>query len=162
MADPIIFPGDVQVAGNLWARTFTPATGSIVDASVSAAAQIATSKLMHKHIKNVVQNHADSVVTRRSVAHVARFAGTIITFKIGLTAPSGSGNTATVDLLVNGSSVLTGVVTSHDTDAAFAKISGTINTPAYNAGDVIEVNVATTSLTGKGLFAVVELDEQGQ
>ncbi len=70
--------------------------------------------------------------------------------------------TITVDLKVNGVSVLTAAITLDNGQSARELVAGTIDTDSLSADDVIEVAVtvnAGTGTLGKGVFAYVDLHE---
>jgi hypothetical protein len=81
----------------------------------------------------------------------------------GRSPPGPGGGSCTIDLKKNGTSVLSGAVTLDSTTAAYALKDGTVTTPAYAAGDVFEVQVASPSGTKpKGVFARAVLREAAQ
>jgi hypothetical protein len=144
--------GDLVVAGALQAGSFNAPSNSIGDASVDAARPLGATKT----IKQLVQIHAtDSgvvVASAKFPIHLAYGNGTILAFDIALGTANGVTTTITADLLKNGVSVLTGVVTLPASGTNFATIVGSISTAAYVANDFFEVNITLAGANpGKGL-----------
>ncbi len=144
------------------ATTFTPPTSSIGDDAIQSAAGITYDKLEHKFI--VTQwlcDHATDFAATRRVLHVAEGAtGEILSFSAGCTVLAGATTTVTLDLLKNGTTVLTTTITLDSTNTAYILEDSVVLTAAYVAGAVFEVN-ATISGTNepKGVFCRLVLRE---
>lgn len=110
---------------------------------------IAGNKTYHRYRKEFGQPKAATNVTERRVVHVAKSAGTVNEFKATVSAALTGAAAATVDLLKNGVSVLSGAVAFSSADVAFALKTGTVVTQAYAAGDVFEI-AHTVTLGGGG------------
>lgn len=154
------FPGSVIFA------SITLPGSSVVDGSVTAAANISASKLEHQYQKTYRQSFSEDVVPDRAVIHrVYGASGSIVDFVAGAVTAAGAASTCTVDLLKNGVSVLTSVITLSSSHAAFELVSpvGYSNT-SLSADDVLEVKIASVSGSNlpKGVFADVVIRERAQ
>lgn len=156
--------GDLNVAGSITCRTFSPPAGSILNAAVKADAGIEATKLQHRFQPVVAQpNTAAADETR--VAHVVYGAsGAIVAFAAGSIAKAVGDATCTVDLKVNGATVLSTPITLDNANTNRLAEAGTVTTPALVAGDVLEVVIDGTIGTGTlptGVFAQITLTEAG-
>lgn len=116
----------------------------------------------HQVVVNHGQAHGVAATTERRVKHVARGAGDAVGVQAGPVAAAAGDSTVTVDVLKNGATVLTGVITINSTHAAYAKVPGVIAAAAYAAGDVFEFVFTATAGTGtlpQGVWADLILDE---
>lgn len=152
---------DAYFAGTLRAQTLVIPSGTIVNASVNAAAAIASSKLEHQHVKTYGQSGTAAAAT--VPIHVVQgTAGTILSLKAATIAACTGDATVTVDLKKAGSSILTGVITLDSANTARVAEAGTVSSATLAAGDflelVIAVNAGTGSL-GTGLCVQLVLDE---
>jgi hypothetical protein len=137
--------------------------GAIDDKHVSAAADIAASKLEHQHRATYSQESDTTSAAEDHVIHVVVGAtGTLKKFSAGgVTACTGNA-TITVDLHNGGASILTAAIALDSGDAAYAVVDATIATAAVVVDDVLEVVVtvdAGTGALGKGVFAALDLWE---
>lgn len=154
------WPGNLRVDGHFTPRTMSIPNGTITDAMVSAAAAISASKLEHQFA--VVANVRDA----RETLHLAYGAtGSVVAVRCGLVTPCTGTATVTVDVLKNGSSILTAAVVIDVGDAAFAVLSATIDAAEveYVAGDVFEVTVVSAAgngVIGQGLFVQMVVREK--
>ena len=89
-------------------------------------------------------------------------AGTIKAVKAGCVVACTLTATVTVDLHVNGASVMVAPIEIDSADAAYALVAGVIDDDVLAAGDVLEivVTIATpTGVIGKGVFVYVDIFE---
>lgn len=163
MANRVTFPEDVWVAGNLSAKSMTFPAGAVGNADVAGAAGLAATKLEHQYEPVFNQVHGSAAATERRVIHVVRGAtGDLISFKAGVVVANIGAATIDIDLLVNGSSVLSAAIQLDSGDAAYAIVEGTITSATLAVGDVIEVDVTATAgggTLGQGLFALPVIRE---
>jgi hypothetical protein len=161
-----IHRGDLHVDGDLTSRGFRAAAGSITDDAVQAGADISAAKLEHQYQPVYSQGMTTTPAADRRVIHIARGAtGTFTEFAIGTRVALTGDSTITVDLLKNGSTILTGTVGLSNAESGYGKKTATIATSTYVAGDVFEVVVtvsAGTGSLGQGLYAVATLREEAQ
>jgi hypothetical protein len=163
--DPVTFPGDLIVLGRLLAGSMTLATNSVYDATVVAAANIAASKLEHQYQPVIpISNHATGAAVMRLPAYNVRGAtGTITRFAISASVPAAAAGSATVDLLKNGTSVLSAPIVLDDTVAANVDVVATISTPGLVVGDRLDVSVTAIAGTPpKGVGAWLQIREKAQ
>ncbi len=154
--------GDLIIRGNLHPTSFTPPSGSITDDAVLSAAGIAADKLEHQYVHTMwLCDHAtDFAATRRAIHAVYGATCTLIGFSAGCTVLAGATTTVTIDLLKNGSTVLTTTITLDSTNTVYVLEDAVILTAAGVAGNLYEVN-ATISGTNepKGVYVQLALRE---
>ena len=154
--------GNLYVQGSFSCTTFTPPASCITNAAIIAAAGIDATKVVHQHVKSYEQESATTDVSESRTVHIAYAAGTIVDFRAGNVVAHVGAATTTFDLLKNGTTVLTGVISTSSANAAYALVAGTISSAAYVAGDVLEVRTVATAGGGtlaKGAFARLVLRE---
>lgn len=122
--------------------------GSLGDTEFAAGNPLTAAKQQHQFVKGYAQAHGSAAADERRVIHVARGAGTVVTWRAGPVAAAVGDSTCTVDLTKNGASVLSAVPSIDSGDAAFAKLTGTVSGASYVAGDVFEVVIDATVGTG--------------
>lgn len=140
------WPGDLHVQGHLSANTQSGPT--VAETS---------------HVFRGVYSQPNTAATSETrIIHVARGAGTILSFNTGSIAAAVGNSTLTVDLKKNGASVLTGVVTLDNANTARVVETGTLSVTTLAAGDVLEVVTVATVGSGTlptGVFASVNVSE---
>lgn len=153
--------GDQHFANNVViAGTLTAPAGSITNNNILASAGIVTSKLDHLFIMPYFK--VGTVATETAGIYVARKAGTVKSVEAFMIGANASGATVTVNVLKNGTTILSANASFSDSDAARAVKTGTISSAAYVDGDVFEVVVTATAgggTVGTGLHVGVEFDE---
>src|SRR6476646_2358954 len=128
MANPVYFPGDVQIQGTLYAVGFTPPALSISDAQIAAAAAIAASKVIHQHRAFYAQGSGTTAAAATQVIYVGYgTTAAAIDFKAGAIVANIGAATCTVDLKKNGSSILGAVITLNNTQTARQLVTATIS-----------------------------------
>lgn len=156
--EPTRIAGDLIVTGGLAVGSLTLPSSSVVNASVAAGADIDAAKFIHPiRVTEAQDNVAAADETR--IIHVARRAGTVVSFRAGSIAIAVGNAIATVDLKKNGTTVLSAVITLDNANTNRVAEAGTINTAAYVAGDVFEWVVVDTIGTGTlptGVFCHME------
>jgi len=162
MANPTRLEGDVYVSGNLSAQTMTPNTNSITDSMVNAAADIAATKLEHQYKVNYGEESATAATALVRPIHVVYgTAGSIVAFSVSsVVAASGAGASVEVDLLKNGTTVLTtkAILTTNET--AYETVNAVIGTTVLAAGDVLEMSIGTPTATApKGISVDLTIRE---
>jgi hypothetical protein len=158
------FEGDFYVTGDLSSKTFSPPAGSITNTAIRANAGVSATKLEHRFQSVVAQPNAAAVDETRVVHVVYGATGSIVAFSAGSIAKAVGDATCTVDLKVNGSSVLSAPIALDNANTNRVAEAGTVSTPALVAGDVLEVVIDGTIGTGTlptGVFAQVTLTETG-
>jgi hypothetical protein len=143
--------------------TGTVDAGSLTYREHSTAAADRLTRDQTRHIFKPTCNFdlpiGSTPAARIEVLHVAEAAGNVLAFGAGL-YESGSSTSITFDLLKNGSSVLSSVVTVVHGSGDRTTVAGSINTVAYVAGDVFTVALATSSTTGaQGPYCQATFDE---
>jgi hypothetical protein len=143
--------------------------GSITDAEIASNADIGAAKVIHEIAVFADQVPGTAVVAATRVVHVARAAGTIAAFKIGvITAPTGGDKAYTVDLQKSTgtgafASVLSAAYTVNSSSADKTAYSATLGTTTtYVAGDIFEIVIAVSGSTGtqgQGVIAEAFFEE---
>ena len=121
-------------------------------------------KLKHRFRERFAQAFGVDGATERRVLYWAKAAGTLTEFKATLTVAITGNDTANVDLLKNGSTVLSAAIGFTNLDAIRVLKAGSISggSNAYVAGDVFEISITVTHNTGtypRGLTGQAEFEE---
>lgn len=153
---------DLHVGGRLSAQSMTLPTGTVIDASIPAGANVSSDKLQHRHRCVFNQVHGSVAVTERRPVFWALSVGTIRRIKVGSVVVNVGAATITVDIRKNGTTILTAIVTLDSGNTVYIAEDGTMTSAALVAGDVLEVVVVATAgggTLGQGLFVVIDVDE---
>lgn len=162
---PSTLQGDIHVAGHLSCQTLGVPAGTLTDSGVSGSADIGAGKMRHRHKALFQQNHGTAAVAQRQPIYTVRASvATIQSLRAALTVAITGDSTITIDLLKNGSSILSSTIVLDSTNAArsFESAVGFIST-ALVANDFLEVVVtvsAGTGTLGQGLVVELEVDEK--
>jgi len=164
MAEATTFPGDIRARGTVIAQAISITTASIDNSMVAANAAIATTKLRHRIHKTYGQSGTATAVT--IPVHVAMLPGTVLAVQAGAVVAATGDSTVTVDVKINGTSVLSSTIGLSSSDTAYIPVVGTVDTAADDlvADDVVTVVVSVSAGTGTlptGLFVDIVLDEDG-
>ena len=171
MATQLDFPSEVNVRvnGTLSARSFSPPSGSITNASVAASAGIEASKVIHRLALRYAQASGADVAAQTMLLHTFRNTATIEAVEvIPSTAPTGGDKAFTVDVQLGDAStafatILSGVVTVNSSSANRTIQTGSLSTSSAADGDTLQVVVAASGSTGsqgQGLLVVVWVSEE--
>jgi hypothetical protein len=168
--NPTQVPGDLFVPGFLFVGGIVGNNGCsplLTDALISPTAAIQASKLKQQRIiaKDLQNYGSTAVAVRKALFKVLGTNPSVLSFRAGVVQAISAGS-LTVDLLKNGSSILSAPITLNSPGGtggtAFDTETGTV-TGSVAAGDVLEANVAVSGLTGGGgLFCELALNEDPQ
>jgi len=163
MSAQSVHNGALHINGALSSKTFTPPASSIGNNAVEANAGVNASKLEHQHQKVDAQSNAGANVARRVVVHVVKGATGDITAFVARNTTAASGSDYTdVDLLVNGSSVLSSAVRLN-LAASTTLTSGTVSSADLVQDDVVEIEFTLSgSNVGNGGMGMVTIREDAQ
>lgn len=155
--------GDLYVTGTLTAASLNVPASAVGNAEIEAQAGIDASKLEHVHnVTLCLSDHATSAATVRKGIWVAENSGTIDKFAAFVTVAAGAATTVTVDLLKNGTTVLSALPTITNADTALVEDVGTVSSATFTDGDIFEVSVTLTGANPpKGLNARLYVRERG-
>jgi hypothetical protein len=157
MVAPIVLYSDVQVLGTITGNAITVPSGTITNAMVNAAANIGASKMQHEFLATYAQESATNAVSEQRVVHAAKGAtATITQFGAGAVVLLTGADTCTVDLLKNGASILTAVISLLSSDTIRVIKFATLSSTSLVVGDVLEVKTVVSHTSGtlpKGVFA---------
>lgn len=153
---------DVHINGTLTARAFTPPANCITAASIPVGAGIESTKTVHRHRKHYAISGTAASVT--IPIHIAKAAGNVLSLEAGSIAIAVGSATVTINLLKNGSSILSGgtAITLDSSNVARTLEAATISSAAYVDGDFFELVIVATASGGTiptGLIVDVEFDE---
>jgi hypothetical protein len=154
--------GSLVVTETLSAGFMVIPTNSINNDSIIATANIDATKCQQQYVKSLAlsANATSAAVTRQVIHAVYGLTGTVIEFAVGATVAPTGGDSVTVTLLKNGTTILTANVVLNNTSVNFVPVEGTISSGSVVAGDILEVNVSAVSgTTCKGLFARLVIRE---
>ena len=139
--------GDLYVTGNIGSATMSVPDSTVVNADVSASADITSTKLEMQRSFTYSQNGTAASVT--VPIHIVYGATcSLVSIKAGSVAACIGNSTVTVDLKKNGSSVLSAVITLDNANTARVAEAGTITTAGGVAGDFYELVIVATVGTG--------------
>ncbi len=165
MADTNIIPGNLIVQGTLTCNGANLPASCVSDKQVVGG--ISASKIQHQHQRIYSQVNGSAATNERRAIHAAYGAtGTAIQARAKLlVAHSGGGTpTVTVDILKNGTTILSAPISIVTADGTNWK-TGAITVSSYVAGDVFEVNVVATAgggTLGQGLVVEFDVREDAQ
>ena len=145
--------GNVNVRGTLVARALAVTSAFVTNDNVTANAAIDPLKLRHQHTGLLAQLHGQAATAERRAIRLVRGAGRIVSVRACLSVAC-SGN-ATINLLKNGTSVLTAALVLNNLNTPFTAVDATVSTDTLVAGDVLEAQVtinAGTGVLGQGLL----------
>jgi len=161
--------GDLWVNGNITGKSMSVPTSAVTDNSVAPFANVSASKLQQQIEETaVLADFATSAAAKRVQIH--RVYGATATIQIfGVEASTANIGAATVvlDLLRNGTSVLSAQITLDSTTAAYAlkQPVGFVSTSLVQ-GDVLEAQIVSATAGGgtlaKGVAAHLVLRAQAQ
>ena len=136
--------------------------GTITNAHVAAGAALAADKLQHQYECPYAQPNAAATSETRVVHLVKGAVGEVLYFRAGSIAKAVGNATVTLDLLKNGVSILSAVITLNSSNTAYIAVDAALASAALAAGDVLTVTTVATVGTGTlptGVFAEVVLRE---
>lgn len=154
---------DFYVHGDFRADSMQVPYNTIGDPHIAASLGIIQyNKLQQQRAAKYTQKYGTAVVSERTGIHIGVGSGTIQNFFAVLAVPCVGAATVTVDLLKNGVSVLSGIITFNSGVTAFTSVLGTLSGSTYLASDVYEVNVTATAgggTIGQGLTVMLYTKE---
>ena len=163
MPAPSTVTGDLVVTGQIVATTNKPTADTVGDSEMDATDPIGTDKMLKpvKAFFSQAQGTDSTAVTQ--TVHVGRFGGTINDVRATIeTAPTGGDKTVTIDVLKNGTTVLSSTQSFSASDANGDVKVATLSVTSYVADDVIEVDIAVAGSTGsqgQGVAVIVDMQE---
>lgn len=171
--DPKIFNGSATFNGAVaFNGQFSLPDNVITNAKVIAGAEIAASKLQHRHAIPHSQKNGTDIVSETIVKYIAKTTGSLVRFVVRpTTVPAGGDKAYTIDIqkATNGSGSWTSLITapvsvsSADTNDV-VKAGVLIGSPVYALNDAIRIVITTSGTTGsqgQGVCVQADLDENG-
>lgn len=148
--------------------TFTDITlpdASVSNSTIVAGAGIEAEKLEHHHSITGNQPNTAATTETRVIHNVFGATGDTLAFEAGSIVAATGNATVTLDVLKNGTTILTGVITLDSGNTARVAEAGSISVTALVDGDVLEVVIVATIGSGAlptGLFYNLRLNEDAQ
>jgi hypothetical protein len=170
MPAPTSIPGDLQVAGNLFAAAMTIPPGSVTNSNVAANAQIASSKLVCQRTVSQ-QLFADAtaiVAVSQNITLLAGASGTIRDFNAWITTvATGSDRAVTVDLQKSTgggafSTICSATIGFNNASSALTLVPAVITSTGLVSGDLLKVVVTvagSSAAQALGLSVALRYDE---
>jgi hypothetical protein len=157
---PSIIEGTQNFTGAVVLSSVTLPASCVTNAKIEAGAGISASKQQHLHSKCQSQRNGTINASQRELIHLVTGAtGTLKSFKAYNITTATATDTTTIDLLKNGSTMLSAVITLNAAATTVVQ-SATFASTSVVAGDKLEVNVvATGAAPGQGLSIQVTLEE---
>jgi len=155
---------DLHIAGNLSAKSYTAPAGSINNTAISATAAIASTKLIHRrHITYWQESATTAADGAFPVFSCYGATATIVALEAGSVVANIGDSTVTVDLTLDGSSVVSSVITLDNAEVAYTPkaVSG-FSATAVTDGQLLQFDINATVGTGTlalGLFVTLIVDE---
>lgn len=162
-----VFDGPVNFRGGLvtFEEVGLPVT-CVGDRQASASDPITAEKLEHQYALTVSQANGSASVTDRRVIHVGHgTAGEVLMVRAGVKTACIGGATLTIDVLKNGTTILSSTFAINSTHAAYELVEGTVSVAAFAAEDVFEVSVTAATgggTQGQGLFVQLVVREDAE
>ena len=123
--------------------TLTP--GSIMDADLSAGANLDPLKMRHQYAPTYGQP-LSAATSETRVLHVVKGAtGSIVAFRAGSVTIAAGAATVTVDLKKNGTTCLQAVITLDSANVAYTLEEAVLTVTALAAGDVLTITTVATA-----------------
>jgi hypothetical protein len=154
--------GDTHVAGTLTAQSLVPSSGSVTNTAVSATAAIVATKLQQQRVVTYSQESTTDATVERKVIHVVNGAtGTVVSFKAGSVSVASGGGNAVIDLLKNGTTILSATITLDNVNTVYVVESASgFTSTSLVVGDVLEFKITSVASTKpKGVFCQLVLTE---
>ena len=154
MPEPVEFPSDVRINGELSCRDINLPDSCVGDDNIEAGANIDATKVIHQHGLHYDQKAGTDVAAETRIIHTFRNAATIVAVEVvPHTAPTGGDKAFTVDLQKGNAStafatMLSSPVTVNSSSAARTIQTGALASSAAADGDSLQIVVAVSGSTG--------------
>jgi len=147
--------GSVHVTGNLSADTLSVPDQAIDDDAIAPDANVSHEKHQHQFLNTYSQPNTTATSETRTLLYVHGSEGAVLGFVAGTIGVCTVDATITVDLKLNGTSILTAPIALDSASVARIAEAGVVASPELIAGDWLEIVVAVTAAAGapgSGLF----------
>lgn len=144
-------------ASTLEAKTLIPSTGCISNSHVREDAKFSHTKMEHQHRCCYGQDSNETVRDDEGILHVVYGkTGTVLSFEAGVTIACTGTPTVEVDLLKNGTTILTAAISIDNANAAYTPVAGIIAITALIDGDVLGYKIISKGADGEDVEKVEE------
>lgn len=157
---------NLDVRGQLTARTMVIPSNTLTDVSVNSAADVSASKLEHQYQKTYAQESATTAADESRVIHTVYGAtGSIVAFECGCVVANIGAAIVEFDLKKNGTTVLNAELEINSGHTAYQVVAASLNSALISLvdGDVLSVSIDGTAgggTLGKGCFCTTILREK--
>lgn len=163
MAEPTVFPGDVQIKGTLLPTTVTLPASTVTNAMVAAGAAIAESKVVHMvNVPTQLFGPSTTITALTQDCYIAKGAGTLTAVRAAIngTIATDVSRTVTVDLQKSTgggafATVLSGTVGFTSSSTLRTLVTGTISSASYAAGDLFRWVVTVAGGSGSQAVGLI-------
>lgn len=157
------FQGDIQVKGSVFATSVPLPAGTVTDAMVNGAADVAATKLEHQHSLTYSQPSGSAVVAETKGVFICRgLTGTIVQFEAAIigTIATGADRTVTLDLQKSTGAGAFATVLSATIVLTNVSVLRTLTTAALSIttladGDILQVVCTVAGAAGAQALGVV-------
>lgn len=158
-----VLNGDYHINGTLSSKILNPPPGSIRNDDIEQNTGVEASKLQHPNRFRYVELSSTTSSTLTIPVYVGiGVTGVLQNFLAGAVVANLSGATVDVDLLKNGTTVLSAPINLNDTHSNYEVVAGTISDTTFTTDDVYEIDVTATAGGGTlsmGLFCIGRIYE---
>jgi hypothetical protein len=159
----MIIDDNLVVRGTIKARRIAILPTSVGDENVPPLNYVDVDKQEHRYAVAHANGTSAATVTNELIPiHQANAPGIVVGFYATIKTAGSSSSDAIVDLLKNGSSILSTTISVPYNATPFVSLEGTIDTALddYENGDVFEIQITANGNTTKGLTVTLVVDEQ--
>lgn len=147
-APATVLPGNVYAENLVVGGSVSFPTGSINPEALSTSDQASPLSVTQQHAMRYAQEVGPVAATYRQVIGRARSTGTVVRVYAGCVTPAVGDSEVEIDVLKNGVSIMTAVVTINSSTVAFESKTGLVTTSSFSAGDIFEANFVASMNTG--------------
>ncbi len=164
MAEASTVGGDLTVRGTLSPQAINMPQNAIdSDAQIKAGTNISADKTQTRIYRSHSQPNTAATAETRTL-FIARKTGTVKEIRVGSIVAATGDSTTTVNVLKNGTTILSSSVVLNNANTARTSVAAAISSSALVAGDWLDVAITISAGTGTlptGLFVQMEIDQNG-
>lgn len=159
-----VLDDDVTIRGTLSPESINmPQNAISADAQIKAGTNISADKTQTRIYRTHAQPNTAATAETRAM-FVARKAGTVKEVLVGSIAKATGDSTTTVNVLKNGTTILSSSVVLNNANTNRVGVAAAISSSVLAIGDWLEVVITISAGTGTlptGLFVQIEIDQAG-
>jgi hypothetical protein len=159
---------DATIRNLVVTGTLALPAGSLTNSHIAAGADIATSKLVHRHVLNYHQASGAAMADATVPLFIGRYTtGLLVAVEAAILVAAVGDSTVTIDLQKSTgggafATVLTATIDIDSTTVVRTVLAGTLDSTSFTAGDIYQLVIDATAGTGtlpQGLNVTVTIDE---